>query len=1347
MDILKLSLLGRPSLQKGGEDLVAVFTYRKSLALLYFLALSPGAHSRHYLAGLLWGDMPDANARAALSRSLSDLRKHVEPYLEISAHRVAFKRSAPYWSDVELFERAISDAVSDGEEGAPLEVIPRLREAVALYRGNLLEGFYVRGAIAFEEELTIARERLHLLAIQAMRRLIAHDLASGAFQQGIQDASRLLALEPTHEATHAQLMVCLANNGQRSAALSQYAACREILKEELGVEPADGTTALYEQIRSGEIGDGVAGQAFTAPTVHWGDAPALMSLHGRDAELAQLRRWVLEGGGRLVAILGIGGQGKTMLAATFARSFASRFDVLLWQSLLNAPSLTEVVQDWLERLAPEGTASIPQKLDGKLDRLFEHLRQRRCLLILDNVESVMQSGRHAGAFRDDHRAYDQLLRRMALSDHQSCLLLTSREKPGQFAQIERQKSPVFSLVLSGLAMAAGRAVLEDEELSGSDSDMDRLVQQYSGNPLALILIADAIHHLHGGDVAAFLETESTVFGNIQSVLDQQFGRLTKLEEQIILWLAVEREPVEIPALHNLILMRDRQADVSDALRSLQRRSLVERRDTGFTLQNVLMEFATEHLVATMSWELIEGQPALLAQLPLLKASAKTYVRRTQERLLLQVVAQRLLARGGRAQAVRLLQERLYSLPSSMRRHSYAAGNILNLLVHLGGTGPLDFAGAAVWQAYLRGKDLPPIDFSHADLSGSAFTDYGGYILKLVYSPDGTGIAGSAISGEIRLWDAATRQPVMTLEGHDDFAGGLCFSPDGRVLASGGGDGTVCIWDAATGRRLHEFRAHDNAVRPVVFAADGSWLAGASFSRLTIWDPHSGELLFTKSYANGYVETMAVSPDGRILAFSNQSRIQLMDVAQTLASAEAHIVHEFHSGHNVLRQMVFSPDGQWLASCGDGVRLWNAATAELKHELESGKSRIESIAFHSQGRILAGGGRDSIFLWRVQTGDLVRAFTAHEETIISLAFSPDGETLASSSEDHTVRLWDLDGHNLHTIRGFVNMIHGIDLSPDARYLACGSDDHKVRLWDYSKGELLAAWPGHQSRVHRVVFSPDGRSLAASSRDRLVRVWAVPSGEECYQLPTGAVPYHALAWSADSRWLATGDRAGDLMLWDAASGARRAVFHHDAMVCAVAFHPTRRCVAAVCFDHKITIWDIDDGHRIQTLPGHDNEVWALAYTPDGQFLVSGSDDCTARFWHVETGKCAWVAEHHTGWIQALAFNQAGDVLLTGSQDKSVGVWDLSPLGRGSPPQLLRTLQGHTARVTDVCFGPDDASVISSSLDESIRHWSLSTGECLQTWTIPGPYAGMNITAATGLTRAQRRALSMLGAVETP
>lgn len=1340
--MLSLRLLGSTQIEWKQQP-IGDLTSAKSQALLFYLALHSRPQSRLHLAGLLWPEKSDQEALVNLRQTLYLLRRSLPGILQATRAMIGLDRQIPLAVDSLDFESMMNAGLAGDLES--------LQTAIDCYSGEFLTGFFVEDAPDFSEWVLMERERLRSLLIRGLVQLSDHYTNPKALGRGILYTGKLLALEPWREESHRQMMRLLAWDGQVQAALAQYERCRQLLADELDVEPSAETIALRAQIQSGTFSRSAASHSAVESLsslphiLEWGDAPALMPMHGRAHEMARLREEVVEKKSRLVAVLGMGGQGKTTLTATFSRMHASAFEVLLWRTLLNAPPLEELLQSWLERLAPVTAAKIPKSLDGKLDLLFEQVQNKRCLLILDNFESIIEGGQHAGFFRAGYEVYNQLLHRFALSDHGSCLLLTSREKPNQFIALERSARPVISLVLSSLDESAGSAILREENLQGSEVEMRQLVQLYSGNPLALILIADTINDLYKGNIGAFLRGQTTIFGNVQSVLKGQFNRLMALEIQVMLWLAVERETVDISLLNQSIRLPHTHADLLMALRSLERRSLIEKRENGFTLQNVLMEFSTDYLVTTVVQELIERNPHYFAHLPLINGQAKPYVRRAQERLLLQPVAAQFSSHAGPAQAILLLKEQLASLPISMRQHSYAGGNLLDLLLYLGVEEELDFSNTAVWQAHLRGKTLPPIDFSNADLTGSVFTDYGGSVITLAFSPDGAYLAGSARSGEIRLWNTMTKQPVRVFDGHGDFAGALCFSPDGRYLVSGGGDGLACLWDVETGRRLHVFPVHENAIYAVAYAPDGDWIVGASFNRLTFWDPASGAVIFNQDFPGGYISTLALSHDGKRLALSNQTDILLYDVPATLTSGSCKILRKLQGSQSLVRRLVFSPDDQMITSSGEQIGVWDVETGQQLHTITTQNSETWGIAFHPELDILAGGSTDTIYLWNFQTGELLRAFAAHEQIILSLAFSPDGSILASTGDDNRIRLWDLDGQNLHTFQGYLNMIHTLDLSPDGKYLSCGTEDRKVRLWDLQSGELLNAWDDQRSLVWRVAFSPDSQSLASCSRDRLIWVKTIPAGEKRYELQTDADRIYALTYSPDGHWLATGDRNGMLTLWDATTGHRQQTFHHSALVCDIAFHPDRRHVAVVCFDQNIHIWDIESKECIQTLSGHENEVWALAYSCDGRYLVSGGDDCTVRIWDPVAGTCIYVLQHHTGWVQTLAISHAGNLLATGSQDKSICLWDMQPLDYGEPPCLVRSLMGHTARVTSVRFTPDDTTIVSGSLDETMRQWQVDTGECIKIWQIPGPYAGMNISNATGLTIAQRRALKSLGAVE--
>ncbi len=188
---LELAFLGSVQLRRAGVPVAGVRP-GKGLALLCYLVVTGHPHLRPTLASLLWGEMPEARAHNNLRKTLSQLRQAVGPYLNITRQAVAFDQAVAYWLDVEVFEAAAGRAA----EGPGS--IEKLGEAVDLYRGDFLEGFYVRQALAFEEWVVAQRARLRELALQALQTLAAHHAGRGeaVHAAGIDYTTRLLALEP-----------------------------------------------------------------------------------------------------------------------------------------------------------------------------------------------------------------------------------------------------------------------------------------------------------------------------------------------------------------------------------------------------------------------------------------------------------------------------------------------------------------------------------------------------------------------------------------------------------------------------------------------------------------------------------------------------------------------------------------------------------------------------------------------------------------------------------------------------------------------------------------------------------------------------------------------------------------------------------------------------------------------------------------------------------------------------------------------------------------------------------------------------------------------------------------------
>jgi WD40 repeat protein/transcriptional regulator with XRE-family HTH domain len=1076
----------------------------------------------------------------------------------------------------------------------------------------------------------------------------------------------------------------------------------------------------------------------------WGEAPALVQMYGREGELAKARAWLEDEHCRFLTVLGIGGIGKTAFVRTLAAQL--KYEVVFWYSLRNAPTLGELLEACLIFLFGQKHMDIPPTQTEKISLLIDCFCERRCLFVLDNAETLLQTDSSSGHYLPDYEGYGYFLRRLGESDHQSCLVLTSREKPLEVVALagDGPASPVRVLSLASLGLMESQQLLHEKRLQGSVSAWGAFVHLYSGNPLALKLVSQSIGTLFGGDIDSFLQEqeEEAIFGDLSTILAQQFCRLSLHEQEVMYWLAIEREPVTLRQISQNMLSPLPRRVFLEVLDALHRRSLLEAHADGlFTLQSVIMEYVTEHLVEQFTQEILSQNIRLFASHALIKAQAPDYLRQSQLRFFLLPLLKRLNAGNGATDGIELLHSLLAVLQQQYRgKPGYAVGNLLNLLVHLHSdlTGR-DFSHQEVRQAYLTGVRLPGVSFVQSNLATSVFADTFSSLLCLAISPNGELLAAGTTTGEVFVWSARTLTPRFTCTGHLDGIRQVVFSPDGRLLASSSEDETVRLWDAQTGQHLHVLRGHSRMVRAVAFRSDSCLLASGSEDRtMRLWDTRTGECLRVLE-GRGQIYTLAFSPVDDFLASGSDD-----DTLALWESATGQCLR-FWPVLSQPRSLAFQPGGVLLASGHEdgAVHFWDIQTGRSLWALKGHVQRVRALAFTNDGRQFASGSDDTtIRIWNVMQRNCLRVLQGHTNRVWSLVFLPANPILISTSDDDTLRYWQtVNGQSLRCEQGYSNLIKSIAFRFDGRRIVSGSEDQRVRLWDLSTGKCLRVLSGHTARVRAVDYHMGGALIASASEDETVRLWDAMSGQCLRTLRGHTHLVRAVAFSPSGNLLASGGSDKTARLWDMHSGLCLHVLPHQSLVWDVAFNRDGSLLASSEDEQIISLWSVATGQLLRVLPGHSHKIWSVAFSPVGTLLASASDDQTVRLWESTTGECLSVLQGHTEWVRCVAFSPDGSMLISGSHDQTARLWDVQS------GKCLAVLSGHSSRIWSVAFNPTGGSVASASDDGTIKCWDLASGNCIQTLHSERLYEGTDITDARGLTDAQRSSLKLLGAIEAP
>jgi WD40 repeat protein/DNA-binding SARP family transcriptional activator len=1357
--MLRIDTLGGLAITRDGEPVTQLAT-RKVAALLVYLACTERVYAREVLAELLWEERTPGRALGNLRVALTRLRKHLGDYVLITHDTVAVNPKA----EVRLDVRSLEEHLRAG----------RILAAVAVYHGAFLQGFFVRGAPAFDNWAAQERERLHLAIADALHSQVDRDLAGGAFRDGIAHARRLLALDPLLESAHRQMMLLLAASGQRSAALAQYETCRQVLADELGAEPSPEIRETYELLLKGERPHGIplapaARERAPRPVgecpfrglaaFREEDAPFFF---GRESFAERLHRTIQER--PLVAVI-VGPSGSGKSSTIFAGLLPHLRDAGGWfiaDLHPGAEPFRALAGALLPILSPEL---------GETDRLLEARRMadalsrgdlpladvvvlalqrqpqaQRLLLVADQFEELYTLCLEPEMRR---RFLDVLLAAVevvnTLPEPRFLLLLAIRADFMGRALAHRPFADALqeaSVMLGPMNREElGAAVERPAEVQGAAFEaglVERILDDVGQEPGNLPLLEFALTLLwerqsYGWLTHAGYEQIGRVEGALARYADEVFGALDAGAQaqarQVFVQLVRPGEGTEDT---RRVATRAEVAEENWGLvqHLADKRLVVTGRDAaGIETVEVVHEALIQGWGQLRDW--MEADRAFRTWQERLRAAVRQWEATGQdEGALLRgaplAEAEGWLAeRGGELSeadwafiqtGMALRERRAVEREAQLRRELEAARAL---------AAEQALAEERARLAASRELSQDAVNNLSVDPERSILLALQAISLARTTQAEGA-LHQAVVASRVRL----------TLTGMAPGVRRVAYSPDGSRLAiAARPESTVFVRDAASGQAILTLPGTIAAYSP-----DGDRLATATEDGpVTIWAAASGQELLTLTGHTARLNELVFSPDGEYLATaSTDETVRVWDGTSGRALLTLPVPSGgWLTGNGVL----FNPGGNHLitADFDSVVTVWDLATGDALLAL----SGAGPMAISPDGKLLLtveGVNRNILALWDLEaslasgSGQALSQHARHATGITSVAFSPDGTRLATGSLDPTVKVWAISLEGVQeslSLAGHTGAVNGLASSPDGRFLATGSWDGTARIWDISPSgnQEILTLAGHSNRLSRVAYSPDGARLATTNEDGRAAILDAKTGETLFTFrhPRGAV--WEVTFSPDGTRLATAGQDNTARVWDAKDGQDLLTLTGHAQappvggwyegLTTVAFSPDGKLLASAGADGQAILWDMETGERVLALQVHPDGIGVtrVAFSPGGTRLAAASDAHPVEG-DPEGGRplvSVWnLASGQEQYAVTDLPNRAWALAFSPDGTKLVvGVEaDFLKVCDATSGEESLSLGGHSGDVYAAAFSPDGA-LLATAGHEPPKLWDLSTGQKLVTF----------------------------------
>lgn len=603
---------------------------------------------------------------------------------------------------------------------------------------------------------------------------------------------------------------------------------------------------------------------------------------------------------------------------------------------------------------------------------------------------------------------------------------------------------------------------------------------------------------------------------------------------------------------------------------------------------------------------------------------------------------------------------------------------------------------------------------------------------IAYSSDGNLIATASDDETIKIWNQ-NGELLASLSGHKNKVTNVAFKPlpnslaeennqkKSYLFASSSADNTAILWQIEDNkiRQIKQLQGHRAGVTDIIFK-NNIIISASRDGTIKLWR-ENGNLINTFFAHQGGVNRIQVS-DSYLVSGGEDGKIIVWEINYSRGRK----LRTIQVSDQKITSLTLSNDEKTIIAVSDAweVTSWNLNDGS-KNEVQNfatNRESINDIAWSQDNQLLANGTLEGKINIYNSQGVLQQTLTGHNGAVLDLEFRPSESTnnnhylLASASNDKTVRLWRIYQEASLEDQG----ISTIATSPtDSTRFATADSQGKIKIWQLNPEnktqQLVHTMSSHKEAINHLQYSWDGKILASASVDNTIKIWDIASNELITTLkaPQGQarleLGINSIAFSQDRNLLVSGNEDHTLQIWDLTNNSLVSTHQeHGDRINTITINRKKKIIASAGDDQTIKIWNFQ-GELLQTIEAHNLSINALQFTNDGTILASASSDNTLKLWSVQSSEKIepqplQILSGHQNGITSLVFSKDGKLLVSGSGDRTIKLWQTK---NGT---LLKTLQGHSSKVTSIALINNDQAIVSVDEQQGLFNWNLELDQLL-------------------------------------